>query len=244
MIFIAINCCRRIFEENIRAMDVIEKEKNWYKDAKKYWDSLEPTDNSMLGGLENLSELDAAASGRFLSEFINNGMIKKQAYACDCGAGIGRVTRTFLLKFFEKVDMIEQTEKFLDQAERDFERMGLKSRVNFVPLGIQDFTPFPNKYDLIWAQWVLSHLTDADLVSFLKRCIAAAPFIGIKENYTEFKTVYDDDDSSKTRSESEWKSLFEEAGLIIIRETKQIAFPLDLFPVKMFLLADRSIFKK
>lgn len=36
--------------------------------------------------------------------------------------------------------------------------------------GLQDFEPEENYYDMIWIQWVTGHLTDEDLVSFLKRC--------------------------------------------------------------------------
>ena len=34
----------------------------------------------------------------------------------DCGAGIGRVTKHFLLPLFQKVDMVEQDKTFVDQA--------------------------------------------------------------------------------------------------------------------------------
>jgi hypothetical protein len=36
--------------------------------------------------------------------------------------------------------------------------------------GLQDFSPEPKTYDLIWCQWVLGHLTDEDLIDFLKSC--------------------------------------------------------------------------
>ena len=36
--------------------------------------------------------------------------------------------------------------------------------------GLQNFTPSQEAYDVIWIQWVLGHLTDDDLVAFLKRC--------------------------------------------------------------------------
>lgn len=169
-----------------------EDQISWYTDAKRYWDNLESTNDAMLGGHADLSNIDAAASGRFIAEFLKNGMIKENGYACDCGAGIGRVTKTFLLKHFRKVDLVEQTEKFLHQAELDFKAAGLLDRVEFIPTGLQSFTPFRNKYDLIWCQWVLSHLTDKDLLEFFKRCIAAAPFIGVKENVTKLKTIYDE----------------------------------------------------
>lgn len=36
---------------------------------------------------------------------------------------------------------------------------------NFFCVGLQDWQPEPGRYDMIWCQWVLSHLTDDDLVS-------------------------------------------------------------------------------
>lgn len=42
--------------------------------------------------------------------------------------------------------------------------------LTFFKKGLQKFTPETNVYDVIWVQWVLGHLTDEDLVSFLKRC--------------------------------------------------------------------------
>lgn len=216
-----------------------ERSSKWYSDAQKYWDSREATDSAMLGGLTELSDIDAMHSSLFLSEFLNNGMIKSRGYACDCGAGIGRVTRTFLLKHFEKVDLVEQTEKFLHQAKKNFTELGLGDRVDYVPLGLQHFTPYPGKYGLIWCQWVLSHLNDPDLIAFLKRCSFAAPFIGVKENQANAIACYDEEDSSKTRSEREWRDIFEAAGLIIVKETKQMSFPDDLFDVKMYLLMKR-----
>lgn len=36
--------------------------------------------------------------------------------------------------------------------------------------GLQDFSPEPKTYDVIWCQWVLGHLTDEDFVGFMKSC--------------------------------------------------------------------------
>lgn len=43
-------------------------------------------------------------------------MVQRQ-YALDCGAGIGRITGNLLTKFFDKVDLVEQNPKFLEQAK-------------------------------------------------------------------------------------------------------------------------------
>lgn len=59
------------------------------------------------------------------------------------------------------------------------------------------------KYDLIWNQWCLGHLTDAQLVKFLKKCCSALKpggWIVVKENLsTSDEDVFDETDSSVTR---------------------------------------------
>ena len=35
----------------------------------------------------------------------------------------------------------------------------------YYALGLQDFTPAEGYYDLIWCQWVLSHLTDGTVIA-------------------------------------------------------------------------------
>ena len=41
--------------------------------------------------------------------------------------------------------------------------------------GVQAFDPAPTTYDVVWVQWVIGHLTDADLVAFLRRCKQVPP---------------------------------------------------------------------
>ena len=68
-------------------------------------------------------------------------------------------------------------------------------------------------YDVIWCQWCLGHLSDADLVAFLRRSYAALrkdgtkdrSLIVVKENLCSDNadgtgnTVFDEQDSSLTR---------------------------------------------
>jgi protein N-terminal methyltransferase len=66
--------------------------------------------------------------------------------------------------------LVEQNPDFLKEAEMSY-MGGLKDRVSkYIPVGLQDFVPEEGKYDLIWCQWVLGHLTDEDFVSFFQRC--------------------------------------------------------------------------
>ncbi|PWZ00448.1 DUF858-domain-containing protein [Testicularia cyperi] len=103
----------------------------------------------------------------------------------------------------------------------------------------------PFTYDLIWAQWCLQHLSDKDLVAFLKRSKAALRengIIGVKENVcgeeadgTE-RVWYDDEDHSITRSTKAYERVFREAGLEVVKCQVQLGMPAELFVVKMWAL--------
>ncbi|KAK9761253.1 hypothetical protein K7432_013969 [Basidiobolus ranarum] len=226
----------------------LNTQESWYDDAQEYWSGVSPTVNGMLGGYESISNTDVQGSQRFIEEFVNGKKGSKgivlaepcidKERACDCGAGIGRVTKHFLLNNFKSVDLVEQAPKFIEQAknsyllsEKEAGRIG-----EFICQGLQDFTPEEGVYDLIWSQWVLGHLTDDDFVSFFERCkrgLKPRGLIGVKENLTVSGYIVDEEDSSVTRSEEILKSLFKRAGLRIIKEETQMGFPAGLFTVKM-----------
>jgi protein N-terminal methyltransferase len=209
----------------------------WYEKAQEYWKQVDSNIEGMLGGYGTLTDIDAQGSKRFIADFVDKGLLKTNR-ACDCGAGIGRVTQTFLIHYYQHVDLVELTEKFLEQAKVEFEILGYHERITCIPSGLQDFHPEKGKYDLIWCQWVLSQLTDRDLVEFLIRCKESlhGGYIGIKENVAPAGILYDDQDSSCTRSDYLWKMVFEAAGLTIFKEQVQIGFPKTIYEVKMYLL--------
>ena len=106
-------------------------------------------------------------------------------------------------------------------------------------VGLQDFMPIKNRYNLIWCQWVLGHLTAEHLVYFLKRSKAALKeggYIGIKENIAKVNIEIDETDSSCTRTDIEFKRIFSLAGLKIVKEDVQRNFPAHLYVVKLYLL--------
>ncbi|KAG6874194.1 hypothetical protein C0995_003740 [Termitomyces sp. Mi166 len=101
-------------------------------------------------------------------------------------------------------------------------------------------------FDVIWCQWCLGHLSDPDLVAFLRRSHAALrekekgkSVIVVKENLCADKedgaarTVFDEQDSSLTRSDMAWKTIFKEAGLRLVMEKVQEGLPVELYVVKM-----------
>ena len=211
---------------------------SWYSDAIEYWSGVEATVDGMLGGFEHLSELDARDSLQFLNEYLVDAKSKPRV-ACDCGAGIGRVTETFLLNVCDRVDLVEQNEEFLNKA-----RVTLTGKdCGFIAQGLQNFTPETHRYDLVWCQWVLGHLTDSDLVLFLRRLKASLKpeaIVGIKENILGREQssdyVVDHMDSSATRSDALFKKIFKRAGLTLLKEQLQSDFPDSMYPVKMYIL--------
>lgn len=131
--------------------------------------------------------------------------------------------------------MVEQCPTF---AETVRQYVGTTSKLGEIyNVGLQEFTPDLRKYDVIWAQWVLGHLTDDDLVAFFRRCIDGLSRNGvivIKENVTASDTIdVDKVDSSVTRPLVLLKAIIVKSGLRIIKMTRQSNFPAGIFPVYM-----------
>ncbi|KAK3087539.1 hypothetical protein FSP39_007312 [Pinctada imbricata] len=220
------------------ASEEVEDTGKFYGDAKKYWESIEPTVDGMLGGFAKISPTDINGSKAFLRPFLQVGGGKTAATkALDCGAGIGRITKRLLLPIFNTVDMVELNQKFLDQARTFIGEESSRIGKLFCS-GLQDFTPEEGQYDVIWCQWVLGHLLDKDLSAFLLRCqkgLSPNGLIVIKENVTSTeKKDFDDQDSSFIRSYEDFTQLILNTGLQIVKKERQKGFPKGLYDVYMY----------
>jgi len=209
--------------------------------------------DGMLGGFSKISTVDAQASMRFLSAFFeprsgkannNKGdsIAIEPTRALDCGAGIGRVTKQVLLNYFDKVDLLEQSQSFIDKSREYIGEKAFEEQVdNLFCAGLQDFKPKEDcKYDVIWCQWVTGYLTDQDFVTFLVKCknqLKPNGLIVIKDNHTSSEEPDDDmSDSSVTRPYWQFLKIFRDANLTVACERRQVKFPKGLYPVKMFAL--------
>jgi len=156
------------------------------------------------------------------------------------------------------VDVVEPVKKFTDELVAGLESENLavspspstknQGRLGeIINVGLQDWTPAPASYNLIWNQWCLGHLKDAQLVAYLRRCAEGLvsreggneAWIIVKENVStdiEGRDVYDEEDSSVTRTDAKWRMLFKEAGLRILATEVQKGFPKELFPVRIYAL--------
>ncbi|KAM7345401.1 N-terminal methyltransferase [Cochliomyia hominivorax] len=221
--------------------EIQKPQKEFYTKAQQYWSEVPATVNGMLGGLGYISAIDIQGSSAFLREL--NLKSENKTYALDCGAGIGRVTKNLLMPMFNKVDLVEQDPTFAEKAKEyctvdTGSTLGYPNRLGEVyNVGLQQFQPSAQKYDLVWSQWVLGHLTDYDLFAFFKRIRGSlrpgGTFV-LKENVTKNKEVIKDEtDSSITRPLKEYETSLKEAGFRIVKMAQQKSFPKGLFPVYM-----------
>ncbi|EOD52875.1 putative duf858 domain protein [Neofusicoccum parvum UCRNP2] len=218
-----------------------------------YWNSVESTVNGMLGGFPQVSRIDLQGSSNFYNKLRRLSGRKADEllpHVVDCGAGIGRITLGFLLKIAQSVDVVEPVQKFTEQlkATEGVKELIDAGRVGTITnVGLENWIhDAPYKYDLIWNQWCVGHLPDAQLVEYFKRCqtyLAEGGFILVKENLsTDFngKDVFDDEDSSVTRTDEKFRALFEMAGLDIALTEIQRGFPKVLYPVRIFALRPKK----
>lgn len=210
----------------------------FYSKAASYWANIPATIDGVLGGYGHISEIDIDGSKAFLNEILAFENPPNTKIALDCGAGIGRVSKNVLIPRFDKVDIVEQDEKFINNV-----KMFISDKIQKIgtlyQTGLQNFKP-DKHYDLIWCQWVTGHLKDYDLIDFLDRCRMALNQNGvivIKDNIAQSKEIeYDEDDSSVTRPIKLLEILFEQANLRSVKTVIQKGFPDTIYPVHSFAL--------
>mmetsp|Transcript_13417 Transcript_13417/g.18341 ORF Transcript_13417/g.18341 Transcript_13417/m.18341 type:complete len:267 (+) Transcript_13417:163-963(+) len=228
----------------------------WYQKGIDYWANVPATVDGVLGGFGKVSSADCAASKQFLDQVFTVPLASARAgertiVALDCGAGVGRISEEFLLNEFNEVDLVEPVKHFLDEARvrllapKDSEH--LKSHfgraAGFFCEPLETFAPGNERYDVIWIQWCIGHLTDEDFIHFFSRCAAGLKPDGIvvvKENNCKEGFIVDKDDSSVTRSDVYFRDLFQRSGFQIISVQVQRGFPKELFAVRMYALRPKA----
>lgn len=210
-------------------------EKEWYQRSLHFWSKQDATDAGVLDGHLETSPLDLKESADFLEVIRQNFRHGLFATALDCGAGVGRITEGLLLReVTDAVDLLEPCGHLLQEAR---ERLVQSKARHFLELSLQDVTELPDQYDLIWVQWVLLYLTDADLLAVLERLRGALRPNGvliIKENCllkSNTSGWVDDRDSSLCRSDAALQQLFAEAGLQLLAQKAQQDWPQTMLPV-------------
>ena len=217
--------------------------------AKAYWSDVPPTVDGMLGGYPQISRSDLRGSHVFVSKLRRSATPRPSASASllssgvDCGAGIGRVTAGLLTRVCSVVDVVEPVAKFAEQARAlPPTELGEGQIGKVFVCGLEDWYPDESTpYDLIWHQWCLGNLNNSALDAHLCRCTRAlrpGGWIVAKENISWTEDIYDEVDSSVTRTDSSYRAAFEGAGLKVVRSEVQKGFPpsLGLYPVRFYAL--------
>jgi protein N-terminal methyltransferase len=219
-----------------------------YDDSIKYWSSVDASVDGVLGGFGEktvVPKVDVFGSNAFLKRLRLTPAVGSQFYALDVGAGIGRVTRDFLSKVCDKVDILEPVEKFVDQARVELAALEHEGKIgDYYTIGMQDFVPADGRYLVIWCQWCVGHLPDEKLVEFFERCRSGLQPGGIfvvKENTTLGNDDFDETDSSVTRTDEKFREIFERANLELIQTAAQKGLPKGLYPVRMYALRPRGL---
>ncbi|KAL3678367.1 hypothetical protein R1sor_021323 [Riccia sorocarpa] len=219
----------------------------WYTKGVNYWSAVEASVDGVLGGYGSISGRDVTESNKFLTDCLKT--LKPDSHessmvALDCGAGVGRVTKNLLMHHFNEVDLVEPVQQLIEVAQQDlhldFDSLGTRMRkVNFFNCPLQEYVPPAERYDVIWIQWCIGHLTDADVIEFFNRAklgLKRGGFIVLKENVAKSGFVLDKEDFSVTRSDQYFRDLFQQGGLHVYQHRKQTGFPRELFEVHMYCL--------
>lgn len=227
---------------------------SWYERAAAYYEeNCPPTIDGVLGGYASITEQDLDGSMQFMLDLASvrpsmrmwtaesrkpNGQRHR---ACECGAGLGRVAKGLLLRLngIGVCDLVESSAALLAAAP-DYLGDSSAARCRFFCVGLQDWQPAANTYAVVWVQWVLSYLTDDDIVDFLRRCgesLMDDGVIVLKENTCDDSDFeVDVEDASVTRSLRYWKRLIQQAGLRVFHEKMEIGLPDEIYPVPLLAL--------
>lgn len=202
----------------------------WTARGARYWES-QPADMvGMTGDPENVkgggvSRPDIEFSRKALQDAlkaarkVRKGGKKVFKTALELGAGIGRVTKGVLMDFCGHIHLVD-FKKFLQEAKKSLPRAGC--RFTFHHSSMQKFQIKVNTFDLIWCQWLLMYLTDADAVGLLKRASAGLADDGlfiVKENVPEAKRTQFEDAEDRTWTRKAGKG--KEGGPVCLTRTQK-----------------------
>ena len=193
-------------------------------------------------------ESDGVEGLAFLDRLILVSPSIKFARAIDAGAGVGRVTKHILLKRYDTVQLIEADSGW---SKRSKSYLGRKraARCTFTCSRIEELHPDSDdsrRIDLVWLQWTLQYLTDADAVETLQNLAARLilrtgilivkenrPFGAARQDRFQMDTPGVSGRYDITRSDDHHRLLFQRAGLTVNQteegvETNTYALSLNL----------------
>jgi protein N-terminal methyltransferase len=225
----------------------------WYATNKDWWQHDRgggyggSTDEQVMVG-DGGGEEDGVEGLAFLDRLILESSSIKFARAIDAGAGVGRITKHILLKRYDTVQLIEADSGW-SKHSRTYLGRKRAARCTFTCSRIEELHPdsdHSSRIDLVWLQWTLQYLTDADAVETLQnlasRLILRTGILVVKENRPygaarQDRFQMDTPGASGrydiTRTDDHHRLLFQRAGLTVNQteqgvETNTYALSLNL----------------
>lgn len=239
----------KTFQDNdFELNDDIADSKIVYDDAIDYWSSVPASVNGVLGGYgeqTSVPKADIVGSLTFIRKLMSRMPVVEggKKLTIDMGAGIGRITRDFLWKISDECDLLEPVVPFLERMEVELQDVKNRGKLGDIfPVGMQDWQVPEHKqgkYWLVWCQWCVGQLPDEELVNFWIKCRENLMENGtmiVKENIASVEDIFDETDSSVTRTDAKFRDLFIRAGFKLIASDVQKGLPKELFPVRMYCL--------
>lgn len=209
---------------------------NWYHGALKYWEKTNADIEGVLGGFGFTHDIDIADSAKLITRLKDDHQVELDS-VLECGAGIGRISHALLTKVYERTDIVEPAANLMGKAKETLE--GNPKMGNFYQQGMQEFT-FEKSYDTIWIQWVIGHLTDNDLISFLVKCkqnLKPNGVVVVKDNACGKHAFWlDKADFSVARSVKYYEALFNHAGFELLMTEHFSEFPPTMLPIYKFVI--------
>ncbi|KAG9392206.1 Protein of unknown function DUF858 methyltransferase-like [Carpediemonas membranifera] len=185
--------------KNIEEFWAKHKTAAWLDATEKYYSNQDATVAGMLGGLEDSVRDDIPRSLKFIQRLHTKGIIPSLPVprGLDCGAGVGRVTKALMLKVAKEVHMLEPCQRFLDSS---IELVGSDAVTQRYCATFTSFDPPKDAcYDIIWIQWAIGYITDAEMHGVLTKLRASLSETGvliIKDNTTSNSSYFLDDDDN------------------------------------------------
>lgn len=214
----------------------------WYDITKKHWEKCEGTDKGMLGGNIELHNLDIKASKELIKNYVSKKFLKTNSLL-EVGAGIGRVTKSLLVNYFDNIYLVEQDKMFVDTAKKNLNEF--KNVKEIIQSPMQKTFENSNlkdlKFSCIWLQWCLENIDDNDLERLLCECkehLEEKGVIFIKENVVEDndEVVINDIDYSRVRTDKLYKEIIKKSGLKVFKHMRHPDWDTEFMPVSIYIL--------
>eukprot|EP00817_Percolomonadidae_sp_ATCC50343_P002946 CAMPEP_0117422532 /NCGR_PEP_ID=MMETSP0758-20121206/3348_1 /TAXON_ID=63605 /ORGANISM="Percolomonas cosmopolitus, Strain AE-1 (ATCC 50343)" /LENGTH=253 /DNA_ID=CAMNT_0005205199 /DNA_START=9 /DNA_END=767 /DNA_ORIENTATION=+ len=195
------------YESNEDEYQQLQKKnkKKFYRKGEDHWNTQKPIIHDMVGG-NDIHDFDIRVSTEFIKSLKLN---HKKQYSLDVGAGIGRLSQ-YLLKDYKVRDLVDRSSLFLSAAKK---AMPENTHGSYIESSLENLIAHPellgNHYQMIWIQYVLMYLLDDDLVNLLEilgQHLTEDGVLVIRESCcpSSHRLLFDEEDSSTTRSDGEW----------------------------------------